>query len=181
MKIHIFGGPGSGKTTLATNLSRELNIPHYDLDYFRYKEEDIDYTQYEEEDVCEKKLKKVISKKSWITEGSYSDFAWPCFEKSDIIIILEPNFTVTNYRIMKRFLLHKLGIKRRHKPELWRNLPGLLRWNHVVTYKKLPAMKERIKPLNHKVIYLKRKFDFEELIKKIKKKKRKRVFFCTCF
>lgn len=31
MKIHIIGGPGSGKTTLARQLSEELRIPHYDL------------------------------------------------------------------------------------------------------------------------------------------------------
>ncbi len=169
VKIHIFGGPGSGKTTLASKLFVELKIPHYDLDFFRYKEEDTNYTLCEDEEVRDKKLKKVISKKSWITEGSYSDFAWPCFEKADIIIVLEPNLFVSNYRILKRFLHHKLGIKKRPKPERWRNLPGLLKWSHVVTYKKLPLMKERLKPISHKVIYLKKNFDFDELIIRIKK------------
>lgn len=167
-KIHIFGGPGSGKTTFASFLSKELKVPHYDLDLFRYKKEDKDYTLFEEDDVIDEKLKKVFSKSKWITEGCYDTFAWPCFEKAEVIIFLEPNFVVTNYRILKRFFLHRLGIQKRSKPELWRNLPGLLRWNYIFTYKKLPAMKERINPLNHKVIYLKRKYDLNVLIKKLK-------------
>lgn len=32
MKIHIIGGPGSGKTFLAEKLSSQFWIPHYDLD-----------------------------------------------------------------------------------------------------------------------------------------------------
>ena len=32
MKIHIIGGPGSGKTWLADRLSAEFNVPAFDLD-----------------------------------------------------------------------------------------------------------------------------------------------------
>ena len=39
MKIHIVGGPGSGKTFLAEKLSRELGIPHYDLDDIQWANE----------------------------------------------------------------------------------------------------------------------------------------------
>ena len=39
MKIHIVGGPGSGKTYLARKLSRELGILHYDLDDVQWANE----------------------------------------------------------------------------------------------------------------------------------------------
>ena len=151
-KIHIFGGPGSGKTTLATKLSEELNIPHYDLDKIRYKEEDKDYSLDEDEKIRDEKLKKILSKKKWITEGSYTNFAWPCFEKAEKIIFLEPSMLVTNYRIIKRFILYKLGIVKLPKKQRWGSLPELIRWNYTFNYQKLPKLKERLKPIQHKII-----------------------------
>ena len=36
-RIHIVGGPGSGKTTLAARLGRHLGVPVYDLDAIAYE------------------------------------------------------------------------------------------------------------------------------------------------
>ncbi len=36
MKIHIIGGPGSGKTFLAEKLSKEYGIRHIDLDELQW-------------------------------------------------------------------------------------------------------------------------------------------------
>ena len=151
-KIHIFGGPGSGKTTLATKLSEELNIHHYDLDKIRYKEEDEDYRLTEDEKIRDEKLKKILSKKKWITEGSYTNFARPCFEKAEKIIFLEPSMLVTNYRIIKRLILHKLGIKKLPKKQRWGSLAEIIRWNYTFNYQRLPKLKERLKPIRHKII-----------------------------
>ena len=38
-KISIIGGPGTGKSTLSTNLSRVLNIPNYHIDSFNYEDD----------------------------------------------------------------------------------------------------------------------------------------------
>ena len=167
MRIHIFGGPGSGKTTLASNLSKKLFVSAYDLDYFRFKDHDTDYSLFEDDDARDKKLKKVLSKKSWITEGSYTEFAWPCFVKADLIIILKTSFMKTSYRILKRFFYHKLGVKKRPKPELWRNLRGLLHWNYEFTYKRLPKIKTKLKNLEHKIIYVESKKDINSLFLKL--------------
>ncbi len=174
VKIHIFGGPGSGKTTLADSLSKKLNMPHFDLDNFRYKNEDIDYTLFEDEIKRDELLKKALSKKNWVSEGAYTNFALPCFEKSDVIIILEPIKLITDYRIIKRLLLHKLGIQKRHKLELWRNLPQLLEWNREFTFNKLPLLKEKIKHLENKIIHMRSSgFDLDDLLVKINNLKNK--------
>ena len=36
-KIHIIGSVGSGKTTLARQMSKKLNIPYYELDNVVWK------------------------------------------------------------------------------------------------------------------------------------------------
>ena len=43
MKIHIIGGPGSGKTFLAEKLSKELGVQHYDLDYLQWDNQSDSY------------------------------------------------------------------------------------------------------------------------------------------
>ena len=43
MKIHIIGGPGSGKTYLANELSGNLGIPHFDLDELQWDNQSGDY------------------------------------------------------------------------------------------------------------------------------------------
>ena len=154
-RIHIFGGPGSGKTTLAKKMSEELNIPHYDLDNLRYKEDDVDYTSYEDEKRRSKRLKQIIKKEQWITEGSYTNFAMPCFEKAEKIIILETSIFKTTYRIIKRLLLHKLRIERLPKKQSWKKLPELLKWNYIFHYQRIPILKQKIKHLTHKTIKLK--------------------------
>ena len=39
MKIHIVGGPGSGKSFLAEKHSTQYGIPHYDLDELQWDNE----------------------------------------------------------------------------------------------------------------------------------------------
>lgn len=152
MRIHIFGGPGAGKTTLARSLSEKLGVSYYELDNLRFKEEDFDYTLFENDVVRDLKLKKILGRKNWITEGSYTEFAWSCFEKADVIIFFEPIFFKSTWRIFKRFLLYKLGVERRRKRETWRSIPRLIIWNYEFTYRRLPLLKEKLGVLNRKII-----------------------------
>ena len=66
MKIHIVGGPGSGKTFLAEKLSRELGIPHYDLDDIQWANEG-DYGKKRDTAERDALLDEVLQKDQWIT------------------------------------------------------------------------------------------------------------------
>ncbi|MCC7574586.1 hypothetical protein KO361_03255 [Candidatus Woesearchaeota archaeon] len=165
-KIHIVGGPGSGKTTLSLTLSKEFGLPVFDLDNFYWKSDDYSFKEKEDLIVRDNNLKKVLSKKKWITEGVYFNWAWHCFEKAEVIIFLEPGFLVSSFRIIKRFFMCKLGFEKRKKKELWINLFRLLVWNKIYTFKHIPLLKEKIKSLNKKVIYVKTsKTDVVSLLK----------------
>ena len=43
MKIHIIGGPGSGKTFLAEKFFKELGVRHYDLDDLQWDNQSDSY------------------------------------------------------------------------------------------------------------------------------------------
>lgn len=73
-KIHIIGSVGSGKTTLAKELSAKLAIPYNELDnvvWNRCKTGDIRRTVEEREGL----LNAIIRSDAWIIEGVHTQ-AW---------------------------------------------------------------------------------------------------------
>ncbi len=69
MKIHIIGGPGSGKTYLAEKLSKELGIRHYDLDELQWDNNSDSYGVKREPAERDRLLADVLKKNDWIIEG----------------------------------------------------------------------------------------------------------------
>lgn len=66
MKIHIIGGPGSGKTFLAEKLSAQLGIPHYDLVALQWDNSSLRYgtkRDAQERDALLRKLLQAYSNK----------------------------------------------------------------------------------------------------------------------
>ncbi len=59
-KIYIVGTMGSGKTYLAKKLSKELNIPHYDLDDLYWKRK---YTSKNSEENKKSNLEIILKNK----------------------------------------------------------------------------------------------------------------------
>lgn len=81
MRIHITGNAGSGKTTLARELGKILDIDVFGLDKIVWKE-NWGITPKDERVVLEKEL---TSKKSWIIEGVSSTVR----QSADYIIFLD--------------------------------------------------------------------------------------------
>ena len=156
MKIHIVGGPGSGKTFLAQKLSRELGIPHYDLDDIQWANESGYGTK---RDIGERDalLNEILQKDEWITEGVYYAWCGRCFEDADRIYLMTVPRPVYRYRILRRCLRRKLGLEA-GKKETLRSLSALLAWadkyqrvNLVEIRKLLEAYPEKVMELSEKV------------------------------
>lgn len=118
-RIHIIGSVGSGKTTLAKEISSRLDIPYYELDnvvWIRHKSGDIKRTEQEREEY----LNSIIQSDSWIIEGVHNeDWVSNCFHSADLIIFLDTKYSLRTYRIIKRFLKQKLQLeKANYKPTL---------------------------------------------------------------
>jgi adenylate kinase family enzyme len=105
-KIHIIGGPGSGKTYTATKLQELTDLKAYDLDKVFWDQNETTYVRSNEQSRTEK-LNQILSQENWIVEGVYYKWLASSFHDTDLIIILNPPVLLRQWRIFKRFLMRK--------------------------------------------------------------------------
>ena len=127
MKIHIIGGPGSGKTFLAGKLSRQYGIPHYDLDDIQWDNSSGSYGTKRNPQERDELLSEILGNDDWIMEGVYYSWCGRCFEDADRIILLEVPRYKYRFRIIRRFIRRKLHLEN-GKKETLESLSALLRW-----------------------------------------------------
>lgn len=127
-KIHILGGPGSGKSYLGKQLSDITGTALCSLDDIFWDNENNKYGVMADHNTRDKKLKSLLKNNKWIVEGTYFEWVAESFESADLIIILNTNFITRCYRIITRFILNKLyQIGRK---ENIGNLLRMLYWNY---------------------------------------------------
>ena len=128
-KIHIIGSVGSGKTTLAKELSARLQIPYYELDnivWKRHKSGDIRRTENERKVY----LQTIIDSGCWIVEGVHNEeWVKNSFQHAELIIFLDTNYSIRSYRIIKRFVLQKLGLERSNYNPTMKIFLKMFKWN----------------------------------------------------
>ena len=127
MKIFIIGVSGSGKTYLAEKLSKDLSIPHYDLDDVQWDGDAGVYGVKRDREKRDMMLNKMLDQGEWIVEGVYYAWCKRCFEEADRIILLDVPPQVYKYRILKRYIRRKLKLEK-GKKETWKSVRDLIRW-----------------------------------------------------
>ncbi|MBR6935048.1 MAG: DNA topology modulation protein FlaR [Clostridia bacterium] len=151
MKIHIIGGPGSGKTYLAEKLSKELGIRHYDLDELQWDNSSDSYGTKREPDERDRLLADVLNKSDWIIEGVYYAWCQQCFSDADKIYVLSVPRYKYRYRIIRRFVRRKLGLEQ-GKKETLKSLSQLLKWADKYQQVNLVEIRKLLIPYSDKVI-----------------------------
>lgn len=154
-KIHIIGGPGSGKTYLADIIAKNFNINRYDLDDIFWDNSINAYGVKADKKKREKDLLKILSGDSWIIEGVYYSWLYKSFQKSEIIFVLKTNVLLRDWRIIKRFLMRKTGRLYARKKETLGQLINLIKWNHSYDDNQLSEAKKMIKVFNYKTMEIK--------------------------
>ncbi|OMF08040.1 hypothetical protein BK129_09705 [Paenibacillus amylolyticus] len=110
MRIRIIGSCGSGKSTLAKELSDKYGIPSYELDNLIWDRsaENLRYP----ESVRDDSIQSIISSEAWIIEGvQCKDWTIKSIQEADLIFVLAPNVFIRDYRIIKRFVLSRMGLQ----------------------------------------------------------------------
>ena len=142
-RIHIIGGPASGKSTLARRLGAELQLPVIELDKLFWDDESPYYAHRRDEVERDRLLTSHLFTDSWIVEGVYWKWCLPSFERADKIILLDAPHWVRQWRLASRFIKRNLGIEKSIKKDsLIKGYLETARWNSHWDRDNLPKIKE---------------------------------------
>jgi adenylate kinase family enzyme len=153
-KIHIIGSVGSGKSTLAKQLSAKLGIPYYELDNVVWRRTENGDVRNSTE-ARDAQLRDIIASAEWITEGVHYKWTSSCFEHAELIIYLDTAMWIRNYRILKRFILQKLGFEEGNYEQTFQMLKKMYIWNYGYQKRDRPIIFELLQPYRNKLLVLK--------------------------
>ena len=102
-RISIIGGPGTGKSTLAKNLGKELNLPIYHIDGIHHLENWKVRDKEERDEIILNKIKEP----KWIMDGTYKHTLEKRIENSDMVIFLNFSKTARVKGILSRYIKNK--------------------------------------------------------------------------
>ena len=155
-KIHIIGSVGSGKTTLAKELSLQLQIPYYELDNVVWERSDKGERRRTEVE-REVFLQSLVETDKWIIEGVHNEkWVSTSFEKAEVIIFLDTNYSIRTYRIIKRFIKQKLQIEKAHYQPTFTIFFKMFKWNKQFESIGKPNFWENYHHLHQKITIMKK-------------------------
>lgn len=146
-RIHIIGGPGSGKSYAAFALSARFGVTAYDLDDLFWDRSVPGYGVRAPNTVRDQRLASIVARDGWIIEGVYYGWLAPSFAAADLIIALTPSILVRHWRVITRFVRRELGQIPSKKEESLANLWRLLRWSHTYDARHLAQARNAVTAL----------------------------------
>jgi adenylate kinase family enzyme len=150
-RIHIIGGPGSGKTHLALHLAKRFDVPHQNLDDLYWDHDSPYYGVRANANERDQKLALALAGDGWVVEGVYYQWVGVSFDQADIIIALAPSIWVRHFRIIRRFILRKLN-RLPNKKETLRDLWKLILWGDAYDRKNLTQARDFIEKRGRKIV-----------------------------
>jgi len=160
-KILIIGSCGAGKSMLAEELSRKMDLPLICLDQYYWKPGWVRTSREE----WRKKVAELVKKDKWVMDGNYQSTFDIRIPASDAIILLDINRFICFWRIWKRRLLNNRIDK---LDDCCENVDfGLMKW--VLWDYPRVGKKEILEFLkeynNKKIVIIKSKKDFKNIEK----------------
>ncbi|MFC4411799.1 DNA topology modulation protein FlaR [Chungangia koreensis] len=163
MKIYVLGSVGSGKTTLARQLSAKLGIPHYETDNFvwsRHPEGDIRNSI----EVRDSLFLQAIHSSSWIIEGVHIDWNEEGFKQADIIVFLDLPLHIRRRQFILRYFRQITGREQANYRPSFAMLKKMFVWNRYFEETMRPMLLGMLTPYKEKVIRITNKADLQSYI-----------------
>ena len=110
-RIAIIGAPGTGKTTLANNLSEIYNIPATHIDGIHH----LPNWQQRDKEERDTMILNIANQEKWIIDGTYRATLKTRLEKADFVIWLDFSTVAQIRGIMQRYLKNK-GVEKAEIP-----------------------------------------------------------------
>ncbi len=123
-RIVIFGGSGTGKSTLARNLGEKLGLPVYHLDKFYWKPG----WQAVSRPELDAAIHETMAKDEWIMDGCYSRTLPERLERCDTVIYMDFNRFACIFGILQRYFTN-LG---KVRPDMSEGCEERLNWDFMV-------------------------------------------------
>ena len=148
-RIHIIGGPGSGKSYLGRKLTRHFNLPQLELDDIFWDNTAASYNTKRPEAERDQLLHNFIIQPAWVVEGVYYKWLAESFSQADVIIVLNAPLWRTTWRVIVRFIKRKLGLEKNPAGTLVSQY-NLVVWSFDYAKTKIPAVLEMTEPFKAK-------------------------------
>ncbi|HEY8292076.1 MAG TPA: hypothetical protein VIG44_06295 [Thermomicrobiales bacterium] len=128
-RIHIVGGAGSGKTTLARRLAAHRSVPIYDLDQVAY-EGGAGAKRPLSARLAD--VRRIAAEPDWVTEGIYLWWTDELLRAADVVVWLDLPWRIGARRVVIRHLRASLAGTNRHRGirKLLRFLRATRRYYH---------------------------------------------------
>ena len=121
-RIVVLGTTGAGKTTLAAEIARALRVPHFELDYYRFRPNWVETPN----DEFRESVREALRGDRWVADGNYGlarDVIWP---RATLLVWLDYPIYVVMWRLFWRTVGR--GVLRK---ELWHGNREKLWWHFV--------------------------------------------------
>ena len=119
-RIVVLGTTGAGKTTLARQIAEALDMPHVELDYYRFRPNWVEVPN----DEFRERVRHVLQGERWVADGNYGlarDVIWP---RATMLVYLDYPIYVVMCRLFWRTIGR--GVLRK---ELWHGNKEKLWWH----------------------------------------------------